>query len=53
MGAEVEFLGNWLRVRIIFGGVESHEGVEKKIGLRQWNLKVVFKVVAEVVIFIC
>ena len=40
MGAEVEFFGNWARVGIIFGGVKSHAGVEGRIGVRQWNLKV-------------
>jgi len=33
MGAEVEFFGNWVRVNIIFGGVNSHGGVEGRIGV--------------------
>jgi len=40
MGAEVKFFGNWVRMSIIFGGVKSHGGVEGRIGVRQWNLKV-------------
>jgi len=34
MGAEVEFLENWVRKSIIFGGVKSHAGVEGRIGVR-------------------
>jgi len=41
MGAEVEFFANWvIRVSIIFGGVYNHGGVEGRIGVRLWNLKV-------------
>jgi len=40
MGAEVEFFGNRVRVSIISGDVKSRGGVEGRIGVRQWNLKV-------------
>jgi len=38
--AEVEFFGNWVRVNFIFGGMKSYGGVEGRIGVKQWNLKV-------------
>jgi len=57
MGAEVEFFGNWGRVSIIFGGVKSYVGVEWKIGVRQWNLKMQLREFSrlwrETVIFNC
>ena len=40
MGAEVEFFGNRIRVNMIFDGVKSHGGVERRIRVWQWNLKV-------------
>jgi len=40
METEVEFFGNRVGVSIIFDGVKSHGGVEGRIGMRQWNLKV-------------
>jgi len=31
MEDEVEFIGNWVRASIVFGGVKSHGGVEERI----------------------
>ena len=45
MGAQVEFSLK-LGKSIIFSGVKDHGGVEGRIGVRQWNLKVRSRVLA-------